>query len=527
MKNVIFKKFIAMFVAVLMVFTMFYGFMNHVEATVELPWHEKEQFAFNSADIQKWAAEVGAKRVQATDVYNSLWPAIPTKITDDMVAKKDAVVLYSWANNEIEGEGSEKQKNRLNANDASIIERYTFAKFEDKLQIKENLADRLSIEESDITENVKVVLPKVSDLNLESKTFNYTVKNGKVQLSQAEVDEIYDQIREYTEVLANAELWNRLPENDEGERRSFTSPALVSVTAVIGGDSEYKGSEYRLCIGESGEYVNIWCLIRTKEPEVKDPEFKTSLEYTAIIDGKVLETKAANGTYYPPYDKNNVEKDADVTATIRSKTGNDIVLVDGIEPGKDKDNPNKDGWYYVDENDKKVIAKVYPFDDYDNLEYNGIVPSKEVTLTTTDEKDGVALTDKQTISIEWPFRIIAKTQDPETVTNDTKKVRVEITTNLPIEEEKLPDGWKFTSDDEGKTQHRVYREFEKGEDYDKDVVLTRNNGTDTDDRQVKVKWDNTQANKPHAQSGETMAMIISGAVVLLAVAVVSYKKYRK
>lgn len=302
------------------------------------------------------------------------------------------------------------------------------------------------------------------------------------------------------------------------------------------------GAEYTLVIAGENYKYNNWFMVRTKEapvqeqppveePPVEEPpvqeepkkEFKTDLSYTAIVDGKVVDGTLKDGTYYPNYDRTKVEKDANVTAKITSTTKTDIVKINGVELKPDG-TKNSLGWYYADKSDKTVIVKDYPFDTYDNLEDNGIRIEKDLVLTSIDD-----LTDKEDVSIEWPFRIIDLTQKPEKIDEKTEKVTFIITTNLPIEEEKLPDGWKFTDDEEGKTQHRIYKEFFKKDGNKKeDVIVIANNRDDKDNTTVKVEWPaKEELPEVFPQTGSNTTIILSAITTTLIAGVAIYRKLRK
>ena len=74
-------------------------------------------------------------------------------------------------------------------------------------------------------------------------------------------------------------------------------------------------------------------------------DFDTTLDYNAKIDEKEVGGTIENGVYKPNYDKNNIKRDADVTAIIKSTNGDNIATVNGKtldSTGK----ANEDGWYY-------------------------------------------------------------------------------------------------------------------------------------------------------------------------------------
>lgn len=292
---------------------------------------------------------------------------------------------------------------------------------------------------------------------------------------------------------------------------------------------------------------NNFYLLKT-EAEPEELEFETELSYKAFVGdvnvGYTLSTDKL--TCIPNYDKDNVKKDADVTAIIKSTTGLDILTVDGVAVGTDVNNPNADGWYYIDNTDKKVIAKLYPFEKYNNLNDNGtVVYDKDdvennhrgkvkVVLGSIEDNDGNTLTSEEKISIQWPFRIIEVTQDPETVTEKTEKVTVTLTTNLPMDEdylkEKYPD-WKFTDTDLGKSQHQIYKVYEKKDgDVAEKIIVKENGRSDVDDTTVTIKWPSSTDGKSLDKgpaTGVFTSMIVVTILVAGAYGITRYYKLKK
>lgn len=376
---------------------------------------------------------------------------------------------------------------------------------------------------------------KEEDIELRATFYDPADKNNSIVLSSK------------TSTKKDTEQVTQVLEYVEGQR-----PILVKEGKLSKGEVVVRldaimpdGSVYTLVLAGENYEFNNWFMVRTKdapkeEPPVENPpveepakQFKTDLSYTAIVDGKVVDGTLKDGTYYPNYDRTKVEKDAKVTAKITSTTKTDIVKINGVDLNPDG-TKNSLGWYYADKSDKTVIVKDYPFENVDNIEDNGIVIEKDLELTSID-----GLKDKQTVSIEWPFRIIDLTQKPEKIDDKTEKVTVIITTNLPMEEEKLPDGWKFTEDEEGKTQHRIYKEFYKKDgNKEEDVVVIANNRDDKDNTSVKVEWPEKQQEEPKKeepkeelpekipQTGKNFGLVIA-IISLAGVSVVSYRKLRK
>lgn len=552
------SKIIATILVVMMLCTSYFGLFCKVEAGI-VSGTDATKYNFNAEDVRNWSSGVGAGIENFDDVESDLWPFEGTTITSDKLASKEIIALNL-------GEFNIFQDNQLDASDAAYINGIAHGK--DDFKIIPQLVNELGINEQDITVTYTINMPEKIDIDALKSAITTFIENNdsvKTSLEGSKFESIYMDLDDleipksvtYTigkETSTNIELNKKfiilyncamftsekykeiydgsyygsmedwftykvmVDITNGNQTKQLTEPNFTNLSATA---TLSDGTEYKLVVGKNGEeYVNNWYLLRTKQAEQQTPviEFETELEYIAIIEGKDVGGELKEGTFYPGYDVSKEEKDADVTAIITSTTGNDIVQVND-KALKEDGTPNEDGWYYLDVNNKKVVAKDYPFDDYDNLEDNGIVVEKGVKLTSID-----GLEDTQDVSIRWPFRIIQVTQDPEKIEEDTDKVRVEITTNLPIEEEKLPDGWKFTDDDEGKTQHRVYREFEKGEVYDKDVILTANNRTDTDKTHVTVAW---PGKAPESQTGGNYIAITAAIIACLGIAIVSYRKFSK
>lgn len=272
------------------------------------------------------------------------------------------------------------------------------------------------------------------------------------------------------------------------------------------------GEMWHLVLG-----TDINCYLVSDNAFNTEPDFNTTLSYNAEIDGKEVGGTTENGVFKPNYDKDNIKKDADVTATIKSTNGDNIVTVNGKtldSTGK----ANEDGWYYPDVNDKTTIAKLYPFSKYDNSTDNGMV-TEEVELGNED-----GLTSHQTVSIEWPFRIIDKTYDPKEITEDTDKVTVTITTNLPMDPNKVPDGWTIVPNTDN---HKITKTYNKGEDINEDVTVYQNKTGDTDDTDVTIKWaEKKQEDKKPTklpQAGESM-MILACIFLTIVVAIFIRKR---
>lgn len=266
---------------------------------------------------------------------------------------------------------------------------------------------------------------------------------------------------------------------------------------------------------------NTWVLVLGQDQncylvnnKVFNDEFDTTLEYIAKIDEKEVGGTVENEVYKPNYDKDNIKRDADVTAIIKSTNGDNIVTVNGKaldSTGK----TNEDGWYYPNVNDKTTIAKLYPFSKYDNSTDNGMVTEK----VELENEEG--LKSNQTVSIKWPFRIIDKTYDPKDITQDTKTVTVTITTNLPMDPSKIPDGWTIVPDTDN---HKITKTYNRGDNVNEDVTVYQNKTGDTANTDVTINW---SGNKPSVlpQTGESIK-VLALIVLCLEIAIVFVKKVK-
>ena len=266
---------------------------------------------------------------------------------------------------------------------------------------------------------------------------------------------------------------------------------------------------------------NTWVLVLGQDQncylvnnKVFNDEFDTTLEYIAKIDEKEVGGTVENEVYKPNYDKDNIKRDADVTAIIKSTNGDNIVTVNGKaldSTGK----TNEDGWYYPNVNDKTTIAKLYPFSKYDNSTDNGMVTEK----VELENEEG--LKSNQTVSIKWPFRIIDKTYDPKDITQDTKTVTVTITTNLPMDPSKIPDGWTIVPDTDN---HKITKTYNRGDNVNEDVTVYQSKTGDTANTDVTINW---SGNKPSVlpQTGESIK-VLALIVLCLGIAIVFVKKVK-
>lgn len=294
--------------------------------------------------------------------------------------------------------------------------------------------------------------------------------------------------------------------------------SLISYEAD--GKKVYLVFGYENSKAENGRYKCNFYLVtdKTLDPVPDDTKFETELNYEAFIGTKDVGGKLENGTFMPSYDETNIKEDADVTAIINSKNKEEIVKVNNKNV---TDTPSNDQpWYYPNQGDKTKVAKKYPFDTYDNSTDNGMV-SEKVTLTSSDNK-----TSEQNVSIKWPFRIIDKTYDPETPTDDTNEVTVTIETNLPMDPNKVPDGWTIVPDTD---YHKISKTYKKGEKIDEDVTVYQNKTGDSDKTHVSYTWpgdktDKSVANKAISQTGEKVSFALIIAVIAVIAAIVINKK---
>lgn len=512
-------KFLVISLVVITFFMCFAGIVNANETVYDyvsdVYVESNNKYLFNYRQLM----DIYAKNSTGHNIKYSY----PYDVTEEMVADKTAVKLIGFGFDD----------GKIDSSDVSalLMAKFVF-EIDDKSgpkQVISNLSDTLGYKIDDIELRLTAYNPKDNNksITFSSKTSKKEELEALMEDSKKDFEkEILERWSDVTEEQAKI-----IVENSDYDTLSteYFSRRLCKLEAVMP-----DGAVYTLVLaGENYEYNN-WFMVRTKEaeeeevekeePPVEEPvkEFKTELTYIAEVDGKEVEGTIKDGTFYPNYDRSKVEKDANVTAKITSTTKSDIVKIDGEALNEDG-TPNKLGWAYLDKSDKTVIVKVYPFEKSDNLEDNGIVPKKEYELTSSDD-----LKSKETVSIEWPFRIIDEKQKPEKITEDTNEVRVIITTNLPIEEEKLPDGWKFTDDEEGKTQHRVYKDYKRKDgDKTEDVILTANDRDDTDSTKVTVKWPEKEKLPEVIPQAGTSYTILVAIIALAGFSLIIYRKLKK
>ncbi|MBP3502932.1 MAG: hypothetical protein J6K42_05630 [Clostridia bacterium] len=321
-----------------------------------------------------------------------------------------------------------------------------------------------------------------------------------------------------------SELGGEGKSNDE----NFFYENIIELTKTVNYVFNANDQKYYLVFGynenpednkdEYGGYKINAYLITDKTMNMNTvTEFDTKLNYEAYIGNKDVGGTNENGTFKPNYDKENVKKDADVTATITSKTDEEIAAVDDVAL-KNDGSANEKGWYYPDLDNKKIIAKQYTFDKYNNSKDNGIVKEDVVLTGSNGNKD------EQAVSIKWPFRIIDITYNPQNSTKDTKEVTVTIETNLPMDPNKVPEGWAIVPDTDN---HKITKTFENGEKINTDVTVYQNGTGDSDKTNVKIDWpaDDTVAPTPSPNTGETFTMLVVIGIAIFS-AVIARKKFK-
>ena len=380
-----------------------------------------------------------------------------------------------------------------------------------------SLADYLKIARGDVSLVVKVTTPKIEGVTEEATSYevNNTTKFTDVNLAKVANTEVvnYQTAKAYFDA------------NKEDPTAEYNSdvniPGIQQIVTVTA--KTKNGAEYGMVLGEDNNFY----LFQTKEgekepePDPEDKEFKTDLTYRAEASGKKVDGKMDKDVFLPPYyvdEDKNAKKDADAIGIITSKTDEEIVATNDVAltDKNVKGNPNSEGWYYPDLNNKKVIEKEYPFDDYNNPKDNGAV--KE-TVKLTGKDGGI---DSQTPNIRWTLRRI----NFEKKKNDDKSITVTITYNLPIDEKSIPDGWKPIVDEDGGIR-KITRTFKEGEDYKKNVTVEQNGeSTATVTTPVEVKWekDDSKADKVIPQTGAFTVALIA---IVAGIAVFAYTRFRR
>lgn len=377
-----------------------------------------------------------------------------------------------------------------------------------------SLADYLEISKDDISVAARVETPVIEGI---TTTASYYIVNNTARFTSSILEQVAN--NEVTNYRASEKYFNDNITDGSSAYDPAVFPTTVQQILTVTATTK-DGAEYGMVLGTDNNYY----LFQTKEgektpepPAEDEKEFKTDLTYRAEVSGKKVDGKMDKDVFLPPYYENedkDAKKDADAIGIITSKTNEEIVATNDVAltDKNVKGNPNSEGWYYPDLNNKKVIEKEYPFDDYNNPKDNGAV--KE-TVKLTGKDGGI---DNQTPNIRWTLRRI----NFDKKTNDDKSITVTITYNLPIDEKSIPDGWKPLVDEDGGIR-RIQRTFKEGEDYKKDVTVKQNgDSTATVTTPVEIKWN--KADKVIPQTGAfTMALI----AIVAGIVVFAYTRYRK
>ena len=514
------KKSLRVLVTVCVILCLFLSYMilNYSYATTSTepftsssPYHlvePKDYTEFNCSHLEDFVVELNSgKNVHLKHTYDiSKGNIIPVKVYDVENSKfvdngwwSDGRFIYSDATNmKCFSQVSLTSSNTWYEN----ASKFWYDNAKDIIYV---LADELNISEDDITVVSKITTPKIEGY-IEEET-SYEINS---------ITQINDEVREKIEATAelNREVERKIKDKNQTiDDVEFTAEQqIITVTATT-----KQGAEYKLVIGNDNNFY----LLNTKEAPVEKPEekpeekpvFDTTLEYSSTEKGKM-----DGDTYLPPYYENedsNAKKDLDVIVTIKSTTKEGIKSTNGVDLNTEKSEPNSEGWYYLDVKDTTVIAKTYPFDKYDNTTDNGMV-NETVKLVGMEGGE-----DTQKPSIKWTFRRINKEEKEDNDGNIT----VTITYNLPLDKEKIPEGWSPVYDEDGKTIHKITKTIKKGEDYDKDVIV-KQEGTDaTVTTPVKKVWEKTE-NLPDKiiQAGATSFIIV---ISIIGTTVFAISRYRK
>lgn len=345
--------------------------------------------------------------------------------------------------------------------------------------------DGINITKDDIRIEQTVAMLPVEGFNGEIE-YSISTENGLSQENYTKMEEMAQVEKKY--------------EEDE-DVRAWKSSELIKLFAYVS-----DGTKYRMVIATDWN----WYLLEDNDiPDIDVPaDFDTELTYSSEEEGKL-----ENGVYYPPYyDNDNNKKDLDARAIISSKTEEDIVAVvvgdTKVELANDE-SANSLGWHYLDVNNKKVIAKDYPFDTYDNTTYNGEV-SETVKLIGSEGGE-----DTQNPHIKWTFRRKVKDETK----NDDGSITVTITYNLPLDKDSIPGDWEPIFDTDGTTIHKIKKTIKKGENYKKDVTVKQNGNDATVTTPVEKIWE-----LPKTGDIWTFASIVG--IILVVFGVTRYRKIK-
>ena len=336
---------------------------------------------------------------------------------------------------------------------------------------------RKTVDPTSIKVVVDVIVPKNEELGISENQYSYSIdtENGYTE-------EAYQKAKSLRSNFRACEIDDRVQ--------------FIKITATTP-----DGRVFKTVVGTDN---NIYLLEPASIEEKKDT-FDTTMSYTALDKT----TEDDGNTFLAPYtDNDNPKKDSDVTVKIKSTTGDDIVsVVNGETSAELSKEANSLGWYYPNEEDKTVIAKVYQFDTYDNTTYNGKV-SETVKLISEDGQE-----DTQKPSIEWTFRRKTK----EETTNNDGSITVVITYNLPVDKDSIPSGWSAIYDQDGETIHKITKTIKKGENYKQDVTVKQFGGDKKVTTTVEKVW-------AIPQTGEAW---IVASVAIIALVVFMFTRRRK
>ena len=370
--------------------------------------------------------------------------------------------------------------------------------------IEWSLAKALNISREDVTLESQVIYQKIEGLEGAENELNIKISSTTGPTAQTDAAVLNYTTLDRKLFIANYKKLHDDKTDEEIAEKFANDKARPTQMTVKVSVLTKSGDEYRMVVGNDNKFY----LISTKAPE--ENEFKTTLEYTSKEQGKM-----DGDTYLPPYytnEEKNAKKDLDATAIIKSKTKEEIVKTNGVELTADG-KANSEGWYYPDVTDKTVIAKVYPFDKYDNTKDNGAV--KE-TVKLTGAEGGE---DSQSPSIRWTFRLINR-EDKE---NSDGSLTVTLTYNLPVDPESIPEGWSPIYDEDGETIHKITKTIKKGENYDKDVTVERNGPINEKvTTHVKKQWEKLSPTLP--QTGIFSVVLV---VIVAGAAIFAITRYRK
>lgn len=441
------------------------------------------------------------------------------------VTGKNAIPFDRYTSEDVLRPGLEFQDSKISTADAAgllVLSDNSGNGWDESINdIKCSFVNAISgIEKNDVKIKVRVTTPRIviDDLTIPEDYYEINSDTGWTESLIAK--------REAAK-LVNKRVYEKMNGTDSTDGIDHPTQQIITVTVTV------NDKEYRMVKATNDNFYFVG------DEEQQTTEFKTELTYKAEVEGVNVGYTMDKGTCVPKYDTNNIKKDADVTAIIKSKNDLEILTVDGKEVGADKAHANEDGWYYTTAGNKKEIAKLYKFSDYDNLDDNGTVVydkndtennhrGKVKVVLGSIEVDGEQLKSEENVSIQWPFRIIEDVQDPKEIKDDTSKVIRTITTNLPIDKDKLPDGWKFTDTDLGKTQHQVYKEYTREKEITTDTPEFKENGrTDTVKPEIKIDWGKEKTPEVIPQTGIFSAVIILAIVGFTAFGITRYRKINK